>query len=128
MLSVPNIPDVSVPEGNSDEQNKEIKVWGEIPKMDFKPKDHIELMEALDLADFESGTKVAGFRGYFLKNEGAELEFAHIRSRARCRLDEGRHLGPVAPVRGTGFSNDQGHAHPISARASKDRRGAISLR
>ena len=76
MLQVPNVPDVSVPEGNGEDDNVEVKVWGEIPKMDFKPKDHIELMEKLDLADFEAGTKVAGFRGYFLKNEAAELEFA----------------------------------------------------
>jgi len=76
MLQVPNVPDVSVPDGDSDEANKEIKVWGEKPQMDFKPKDHVELMEKLDLADFETGTKVAGFRGYFLKNEAAELEFA----------------------------------------------------
>lgn len=76
MLSVPNVPDISVPEGDSDADNKEVKVWGEIPKFDFTPKDHIEIMEKLDLADFETGAKVAGFRGYFLKNEGAELEFA----------------------------------------------------
>lgn len=76
MLQVPNIPDFSVPEGNTDEENKEIKVWGEIPKFDFTPKNHIEIMEKFGLADFETGTKVAGFRGYFLKNEGAELEFA----------------------------------------------------
>ncbi|MFA5764041.1 MAG: serine--tRNA ligase [archaeon] len=76
ILSVPNIPDISVPEGATDADNKEIKVWGEIPKFDFKPKDHIEIMEKLDLADFETGTKVSGFRGYFLKNEGAELEMA----------------------------------------------------
>ena len=76
MLAVPNIPDISVPEGEGPEKNKEIKVWGKIPKFDFKPKDHIELMEKLDLADFEAGTKVSGFRGYFLKNEGADLSFA----------------------------------------------------
>ena len=76
MLSVPNVPDVSVPEGDTDADNKEVKTWGEIPKFDFRPKDHIELMESLDLADFETGSKVAGFRGYFLKNEGAELEMA----------------------------------------------------
>jgi seryl-tRNA synthetase len=76
MLQVPNIPDVSVPEGNGEEDNKEIKVWGEIPKFDFAPKDHIELMEKLNIADFDAGTKVAGFRGYFLKNEAAEMEFA----------------------------------------------------
>lgn len=76
MLSVPNIPDVSVPEGVSDADNKEVKNWGEIPKFDFKIKDHIEIMESLDLADFETGAKVAGFRGYFLKNEAAEMEMA----------------------------------------------------
>lgn len=76
MLQVPNIPDVSVPDGEDDSGNKEVKVWGNLPKFDFKPKDHIELMESLDLADFETGAKVSGFRGYFLKNEGAELEFA----------------------------------------------------
>ncbi|MFA6430288.1 MAG: serine--tRNA ligase [Candidatus Paceibacterota bacterium] len=76
MLSVPNVPDISVPEGDTDADNKEVKVWGEIPKFDFVPKDHIEIMERLDLADFETGAKVAGFRGYYLKNEGAELEFA----------------------------------------------------
>jgi seryl-tRNA synthetase len=76
MISVPNIPDISVPEGDDDSANVEIKQWGEIPKFNFTPKDHIELMEKLDLADFETGAKVAGFRGYFLKNEGAELAFA----------------------------------------------------
>ncbi|MFA6405651.1 MAG: serine--tRNA ligase [Candidatus Paceibacterota bacterium] len=76
MVAVPNIPDMSVPDGNDDADNQEAKVWGEIPKFDFTPKDHIELMESLDLADFEAGSKVAGFRGYFLKNEGAELAFA----------------------------------------------------
>ncbi len=76
MLQVPNIPDMSVPEGESDESNLEIKKWGEAPKFDFQPKDHIELMEGLDLVDFERGTKVSGFRGYFLKNEGARIEMA----------------------------------------------------
>ncbi|MFH0804225.1 MAG: serine--tRNA ligase [Candidatus Zambryskibacteria bacterium] len=76
MISVPNIPDMSVPEGKDDADNLEVKQWGKIPKFDFEPKDHIEIMERLDLADFETGAKVAGFRGYFLKNEGAELCFA----------------------------------------------------
>lgn len=76
IISVPNIPDMSVPEGESDADNLEVKTWGEIPKFNFTPKDHIELMERLDLADFEIGAKVAGFRGYFLKNEGAELVYA----------------------------------------------------
>lgn len=76
MLQVPNIPDVSVPEGDGDEQNQEIKKWGEITKFDFEPKSHIDIMTALQMVDFERGTKVSGFRGYFLKNDGALLSFA----------------------------------------------------
>jgi seryl-tRNA synthetase len=87
MVQVPNIPDMSVPEGDSDADNKEVRVWpargdgrgGDKPKFDFEPKSHVELMEALDMADFERGTKVAGFRGYFLKGAGAVLAFAVLR-------------------------------------------------
>ena len=63
MLLVPNIPDVSVPEGESDAQNLEIKKWGEIPDFKakgFEPKGHIELMQKLDMADFERGAKEIG--------------------------------------------------------------------
>lgn len=73
MLSVPNIPDISVPEGESDADNKEVKRWGEPTEFSFQPKDHVELMTALNMADFERGSKVAGFRGYFLKNDGVRL-------------------------------------------------------
>lgn len=76
MVQVPNVPDISVPDGKDDAGNKEVKVAGTIPKFDFKPKTHVELMESLDLADFSRGSKVAGFRGYFLKNDGARLSFA----------------------------------------------------
>jgi seryl-tRNA synthetase len=76
MLHVPNVPDISVPEGESDADNKEVKVWGDIPKFDFEIKSHVDLMLENDMADFERGTKVAGFRGYFLKNHGARLMWA----------------------------------------------------
>ncbi len=76
MFLVPNIPDVSVPEGENDAENQEVKVWGEIPKFGFAPKNHIEIMEALGMVDFERGTKASGFRGYFLKGYGAELSWA----------------------------------------------------
>lgn len=76
MLQVPNVPDMSVPDGSSDAENREIKTWGDIPNFTFTPKNHFELMKDLDLADLERGTKVAGFRGYFLKNEGMTLSFA----------------------------------------------------
>lgn len=76
MLDVPNIPDMSVPDGDSDADNQEIKVWGEKPIFEFEAKDHIEIMTKLGMVDFERGTKVHGFRGYFLTGEGARLTFA----------------------------------------------------
>lgn len=76
MLEVPNVPDISVPDGESDIDNQEIKKWGEQTKFDFTPKDHIALLENLQMIDFERGTKVSGFRGYFMKNDGALLFFA----------------------------------------------------
>ena len=76
MLDVPNVPDPSVPEGRSDAENVEIRHSGEVPQFSFTPKNYMELLSGLDLADLERGTKVSGFRGYFLKNEGVALSFA----------------------------------------------------
>jgi len=82
MLQVPNIPDMSVPDGESDADNQEIKVWnpdGSTEKpatLPFAAKDHIELMEAHNMVDFERGTKVHGFRGYYLTGDGARLSWA----------------------------------------------------
>ena len=76
MLQVPNIPDVSVPDGESDAENKEIRKWRDKSHFSFKPKNHIELMNNLDMVDLDRGVKVAGFRGYFLKNDGIMLSLA----------------------------------------------------
>lgn len=76
MLTVPNIPDKSVPVGKDASGNSEIKKWGKVPKFNFPIKDHIQLGKDLDLIDFERGAKVGGSRAYFLKNEAAQLEFA----------------------------------------------------
>ncbi|MDQ3076228.1 MAG: serine--tRNA ligase [bacterium] len=76
MIHVPNVPDMTVPEGESDEENVEVRTWGEKPAFNFTPKSHIELMENLDMVDFDRGVKVSGFRGYFMKNDGATLFFA----------------------------------------------------
>ncbi len=76
MLQVPNIPDMSVPDGESDEDNQEIKVWGEKTVFDFEPKSHTDLMVDLGMADFERGAKVHGFRGYYLVGDGALLSWA----------------------------------------------------
>lgn len=76
MLYVPNVPLDEVPIGSDSTGNKELKKWGEIPTFDFPIKDHIELGTALDIFDLDRGSKVSGFRGYFLKNEGAVLHIA----------------------------------------------------
>lgn len=76
MVQVPNVPDVSVPEGEDDSANQEFKRWSQPPNFSFEPKSHIELLRQKDMADFDRGSKVAGFRGYFLKNEAAGLSFA----------------------------------------------------
>src|SRR5690606_19090722 len=51
MLHVPQIPDMSVPDGDSDEDNVEVKAWGEQTKFDFPAKDHVEIMTALGMVD-----------------------------------------------------------------------------
>jgi seryl-tRNA synthetase len=76
MLAVPNIPDISVPDGKTDAENREIKTWGEKPQFAFLAKDHLEIMKGLGMVDFERGAKVHGFRGYFLLGAGAKLTFA----------------------------------------------------
>ncbi len=76
MLQVPNIPDMSVPDGDSDADNQEVRVWGTKTKFAFEPRSHVDVMKDLDMVDFERGNKVHGFRGYFLKNDGALLSFA----------------------------------------------------
>lgn len=76
MLFVPNPPAPEVPEGDSDEENVLIRKVGQVPQFDFSPKDHLELAESLDIVDMPRAVKFAGARMYFLKNEGALLEFA----------------------------------------------------
>lgn len=76
MLTVPNVPDMSVPDGDSDEDNQEVKAWGEKPNFNFEAKDHIELMTNLKMVDFDRGVKVHGFRGYFLTGDGVRLSMA----------------------------------------------------
>ncbi len=79
MLSIPSIPAPEVPLGKGEEDNAEVKRWGEIPKFDFEPKDHLQLAEILDIVEITRAVKFAGSRSYFLKNEGVLLEMALTR-------------------------------------------------
>ncbi|WP_066634197.1 serine--tRNA ligase [Desulfolucanica intricata] len=78
LLSIPNIPDESVPVGKNEDDNIEIRRWGEPRKFDFEPKAHWDIGEKLDIIDFERGSKVTGARFSFYKGLGARLERALI--------------------------------------------------
>lgn len=72
-LTIPNLIHDSVPIGEDETANKEIKKWGNIPKFDFKINDHIDISENRDLVDLERAAKVAGARFYYLKNDLVRL-------------------------------------------------------
>jgi len=76
MMMLPNIFSPDTPIGPDESANREILRWGEVPKFDFEAKDHLKLGKDLDIIDLEAGVKISGFRGYYLKNEGAILHLA----------------------------------------------------
>lgn len=76
---LPNIISKETPKGKDSSENKEIKKWGKIPSFSFKVKNHVELAENLDVADFNSSAKVAGSGFYYLKGDLALLNRALIR-------------------------------------------------
>ena len=94
MYQVPNILLDEVPRGDVS-QNKVIRKEGQPPKFSFTPKDHIELGKSLDIIDFERGVKVGGFRGYYLKNEGAKLHWAVLQFAFEHLVQKG--FTPVVP-------------------------------
>ncbi len=74
LLSIPNLPDASVPYGKDDTDNPEVRRWGEPKEFAFEPKPHWEIGENLDLLDAERAAKVTGARFTFYKGLGARLE------------------------------------------------------
>jgi seryl-tRNA synthetase len=78
VLTLPNLIHESVPIGKDEAANKELRKWGNIPKFDFKIKDHIDISQNLDLVDLERAAKVAGARFYYLKNDLVKLNQALI--------------------------------------------------
>jgi seryl-tRNA synthetase len=109
LLLIPNLTHPDAPVGTTAEDNKVITIWGEKPKFDFKPKDHVALVETLDLADFEAGAKVAGQKFYFLKREAALLELALVQYAMQTLVREGftpiitPDLARVEVLEGIGF-------------------------
>ena len=76
LLEIPNLPHGSVPIGEDEKDNPEIRSWGKPKKFDFMPLPHWDIGEALDILDFERGAKISAARFTVLKGMGAKLERA----------------------------------------------------
>nr|WP_246861336.1 serine--tRNA ligase [Bacillus sp. REN3] len=88
MLSIPNIPHESVPIGETEDDNVEIRKWGEVREFGFEPKPHWDVAEHLQILDFERAGKVTGSRFVFYKGLGARLERALISFMLDLHIDE----------------------------------------
>jgi seryl-tRNA synthetase len=78
LSTLPNVPHESVPLGESEEDNVEIRRWGNPPSFDFEPKDHVDLGTALGILDLERATKISAARFAILNGAGARLERALV--------------------------------------------------
>lgn len=137
MAQVPNIVSPDTPIGKSDADNVEEGRYGDIPEFSFVPKTHIELGKLLDIIDLERGTKVGGFRGYYLKNEGALLQMGLMMYAIRKMADKGYStmipptLVKAFPLFGSGYfkgSEYDGETDEIYKVATSDREadGSVS--
>jgi seryl-tRNA synthetase len=88
LLSIPNIPHESVPVGESEDDNVEIRKWGQVREFDFEAKPHWDLADHLAILDFERAGKVTGSRFVFYKGLGARLERALISFMLDLHVDE----------------------------------------
>lgn len=88
-IMIPNMTHPDAPIGATEEENKEIRRFGEPLQFDFEPKDHVQIGKDLDLIDFESGAKVSGRAFYYLKNEAVLLELGLTRYVLDILLENG---------------------------------------
>lgn len=78
MMRIPNVPHENVIKGETDEDNKEIRTWGEVPNFEFEAKAHWDIGVNLGILDFDAGSKITGSRFTLYKDLGARLERAVI--------------------------------------------------
>jgi seryl-tRNA synthetase len=89
MLHVPNLPGPGVPVGSDESHNRVLVQVGERPSLGFEPLPHWDLGPALDIVDFERGTKLSGTRFYLLKGLGARLQRALVTWMLDVHLERG---------------------------------------
>lgn len=127
-LSIPNIPDDSVPQGKDEQDNLEISRWGEPRKFDFPLKDHIELGEGLAGLDFAAGVKLAGARFVVMKGQIARMHRALAQFMLDLHTTEHGYQETYVPylvnhttLYGTGqlpkFGEDLFHIQPLNEEA-----------
>ncbi len=102
-ITIPNVPLEEVPIGKDEKDNVELRRHGDIPQFGFAPRSHLELLEALDGADTERGSKISGYRGYFLKNQVAVLHMA-VMMYALQKLSQNGYTPIIAPSIVKGFT------------------------
>jgi seryl-tRNA synthetase len=78
LMGIPNLPHDSVPDGSGEDDNREIRRWGDLPEFDFEPRDHVDLGEQLGLLDFETAAKLTGSRFSVIHGPLARLHRALI--------------------------------------------------
>ncbi len=78
LMAIPNIPHPSVPEGSDEQDNQEIRRWGEIPAFDFEVRDHVDIGEGLGGMEFDAAVKLSGSRFVVLRGPLARLHRALI--------------------------------------------------
>ena len=78
IITIPNIPHASVPEGSTDEDNQLVREWGKKPSFDFKINDHVDLGESLEQIDFDTATQITSSRFVVMKGQIARLHRALI--------------------------------------------------
>ncbi|WP_078429530.1 serine--tRNA ligase [Alkalihalobacterium alkalinitrilicum] len=88
LLTIPNIPHETVPVGQSEDDNVEVRQWGERPEFSFEAKPHWDIATELEILDFERAAKVTGSRFVFYKGLGARLERALLNFMMDLHQDE----------------------------------------
>ena len=88
LMRIPNVPHPDVPQGTTDDDNVEIRKWGETPKFEFEEKAHWDIGTGLGILDFESAGKITGSRFTLYKGLGARLERALINFFLNTHSDE----------------------------------------
>ena len=97
-LGLPNLLSDDVPDGHSEDDNAEVRRWGEPAEFDFEPKDHIELGESLGMLDFECASKISGSRFVVMRGQLARMQRALIQFMLDTHTSDHGYVETYVPV------------------------------